>query len=144
MKAIANQFQEKISKSPKKRIAVLLFRYQDGKVSSGSAMLSEQLDADLSRIKGARVADRRVVRKKLFSSTIVETGELSPETIQKMGVVLEVDLIVRGELQEIEKMETLVSAKLYRTDTGEEIASAKTNVKRTWSDTPQYPGSPVP
>src|SRR5262245_47530998 len=98
MKPVANQLGEKIKKTGKTRVAVLLFRYPEGKVSSGSAMLSEQLGADLSVRPDLRVADRRAVRKKLFHSTVVETGDLTPETIRKMGAVLEVDLVVAGTL----------------------------------------------
>ncbi len=144
MRSIANQFSAKIIKLEKTRVAVLPFRYEDGRESSGSAMLSEQVGTDLALKRELKLADRKIVRKKLFSSTVVDSPVPDAETIRKMGELLEVDVLVTGTLQDFAKNQTLVTARLFRTDTGEEIAISKSIVKRTWTDEPKFPESAVP
>ncbi len=146
----AKQLAKGAASLPEKKIAVLAFPYHNGKLSSGSSILSERLTTDLVGKGKIRVIERRLIEKILQEKHLSETGALDPKTIKAIGAVLGADAIVTGTLIDVNDEKTEVNARMIEVESGEVLSAAQATVERSWTDRPasvrrQAPaGTPAP
>ncbi|MCB4756494.1 MAG: hypothetical protein LHV69_05605 [Elusimicrobia bacterium] len=122
-----------------KKVAVLSFPYHDGRVSSGSSLISEQLTTSLVGRRGIQVVERRLIQKLLEEKRLAETGVIDKDTAKTMGSLLGVDAIVSGTLIELKDEKTEINARMIKAETGDVISAAMTVIKTTWMDKPKFP-----
>lgn len=125
-----------------KKIAVLAFPYHDGRVSSGSSVISERLTTELVGKKGIRVVERRLVEQLLAEKKLSETGVITQENLKDIGTILEADAIVTGTLIDLTNGKTEINARMIRADSGEVLSAAQESIERTWKDSPKMPRKP--
>lgn len=127
-----------------KKIAVLAFPYHDGKISSGSTLISERLTTLMVDRKGVRVIERRLIEQLLAEKKLDETGIVSQENLKSIGTVLDVDAVVTGTLIDFDNGKTEINARMIRTDSGEVVSAGNETIARTWSDDPVMPRQEEP
>jgi TolB-like protein len=142
MNKVAKQLVKKIEKMKTPRVGILAFPYHDGKISSGSSIVSERLTTYLAKRKKIRVVERRLISKILEEQRMNETGVIDPNTAQKMGQVLGIDVIVTGTLIDLDEDRTEVNARALDAETGEIISAASGKIVKTWKDRPRSPNPP--
>lgn len=120
------------------RVALLSFPYHNGKISSGSSILSERLTTYMAEAKGLRVVERNLLRKLLEEQHLSETGIVDASAAQKIGKVVGVDVIITGTLNDMEGNRTELNARVIKADTGEVLAARHVVVTRSWSDAPRF------
>lgn len=139
LRKTARQLGLKIASSEKPRVAILAFPYHDGKISSGSSIISERLTTYLAAVKGVRIVERSLLRKLLEEQHLSETGMTDPSAVRKIGKILDVDVIVTGTLIESADGRTEVNARALQAGTGEVIAASRLSMKKVWNDSPRFP-----
>lgn len=122
-----------------KKVAVLTFPYHDGKLSSGSSIVSERLTTLLVGKRGIRVIERRLIKQLLAEKKLSETGLINPESLKAMASVLNVDALVTGTLIDLGGGQTEINARMILADSGEVLAAAQEIIARTWKDEPAAP-----
>jgi len=118
------------------KIAILTFPYHDGRISSGSSIISERLTTYLFK-EGMQVVERRLLLKILEEQKLGGTGVLDPTSAKELGKVLGVDAIITGTLIDGDDGKTEVNARMIHTMTGEILAAAVTKIDRIWWDRPR-------
>lgn len=119
-----------------KKVAVLAFPYHDGKISSGSSLVSERITTGLVGRKGIRVIERRLIEQLLSEKKLSETGIVSHENLKAIGSVLDADAIVTGTLIDLNNGKTEINARMIKADSGEVLSAAQDSISRTWRDVP--------
>jgi len=137
LKKMANSIGKSIRHKDKPRVALLAFPYHDGRVSSGSSIVSERLTTYLVGFKGLRVIERRLISSLLKEQRLMETGVLDRRTAKQIGKVLGVDIIITGTLIDLDEKKTEVNARGVLADTGEVIVASRAIMKRSWKDRPR-------
>jgi TolB-like protein len=125
-----------------RRIAVLLFPYEDGNLSSGSSIVSERLTTLLAQRKGVQIIERSLLANVLGEMKLEESGVTESSGAAKLGGVQNVDAVVTGTLADQGDDVTVVNARLIQLPTGTILAARSAEIERTWPDPPQPP--PVP
>lgn len=136
---LAHELVRKAGSLKAKRVAILAFPYHDGKISSGSSIISERLTTDFVGKRNIQVVERRLIQKILDEQRLNETGAIDPETAKMMGQVLGTHAIVTGTLIDLENAQTEVNARIIRAETGEILSAGKATIRRTWEDRPRLP-----
>lgn len=134
--SLVNPLARAAVSSKQKKVAVLSFPYHDGRVSSGSSILPEQLTTELAQRKGVQVIERRLMQQLLAEEKLSETGVIDPSGIKTIGSILDVETVVTGTLIDNEDGTTEVNARLIDVKTGEVLAASQGLIKRTWDDEP--------
>ncbi|MCG3205992.1 MAG: hypothetical protein KCHDKBKB_02718 [Elusimicrobia bacterium] len=130
-----------------KKIAVLALPYHDGRVSSGSSIVSERLTTLLVGKRGVHLVERRLIQQLLAEKKLNETGIIDQENLRKIGNVLDVEAIITGTLIDLKNDKTEINARLIQVDSGEVLSAGQEIIERSWSDspvTPKLPEKPVP
>ncbi|HVO33116.1 MAG TPA: FlgO family outer membrane protein [Elusimicrobiota bacterium] len=143
LKSVAKQLAAGMSAFKQGRVAVLIFPYDDGDLSSGSTLVSERLTTLLAQRK-ISIIERSRLSNLLEEMRLEETGATTVAGSQKPGGILGVDAVVTGTLADETNGKTEIHARLIRLETGEILAAASTRVDRTWDDDPRSPPAPVP
>jgi len=143
IRKLARELAKPLRKMKHPRVGLLSFPYHDGKVSSGSSIVSERLTTEMAEIEGVRVVERSLIQKILEEQHLSQTGLLDPNAAQRIGKVLDVDIIVCGTLIDTDG-ETEVNARSLKADTGEVLAASRVMIKTTWSDRPHPIVSSLP
>jgi TolB-like protein len=138
---LARDFGKSMSALKKPKVGILNFLYHDGKISSGSSILSERMTTYLADVKGIRVIERSLLKKVLEEQHLAETGLMDASAAQRIGKILDVDVVVTGTLNDLEGEQTELNARMLRSDTGEVLAARRVVVDRVWSDPPHRPRS---
>jgi TolB-like protein len=136
---LANRLASGVHSLKNKKVAVMTFPYHDGKISSGSSIVSERLTTNLVGRKGIQIIERRLIQKVFEEKKLSETGALDPQMAQTIGSILGVDAIITGTLIDLEGKKTEINARMIQSSTGEILAAAKTNMERAWTDAPRRP-----
>lgn len=134
---MAKELSRSVGKKSAARIGILAFPYHDGRISSGSSIVSERLTTELASQRGMRVVERSLVRKLLEEQRLSETGVIDPGTAKEMGKILGIDMIVTGTLIELNDEKTEVNARLLKADTGEVISASRATIQTSWNDRPR-------
>jgi hypothetical protein len=143
LKSVAKELAKAMAKYKKDgRVAILVFPYEDGGLSSGSSLVSEHLTSLMAGRKHISVIERARLAELLGEMRLEESGVTESSGAQKAAGILGVDAVVTGTLSDSLEGETEVNARLIRMETGEIIAAASTNIDRTWQDRPQPPAPP--
>jgi len=124
------------------RVAVLVFPYENGGLSSGSSLVSERLTTLMAQRKHVNVIERSRLASLLGEMRLEESGVTESTGAPKAGGILGVDAVVTGTLTDSMEGETEVNARLIRVETGEIIAAATTHIDREWQDQPRPPAPP--
>jgi hypothetical protein len=124
------------------RVGILTFPYHDGKISSGSSILSERLTTYMASYKGICLVERALVEKLLEEQHLAQTGVLDESAAQTIGKVLGLDVVITGTLIDLDQQETEINARAIKADTGEVLAAQRAVVPRFWLDIPRNPGPP--
>lgn len=124
------------------RVAVLVFPYENGDLSSGSSLVSERLTTLMAQRKHVNVIERSRLAGLLGEMRLEESGVTASSDAPKAGGILGVDAVVTGTLTDSMEGETEVNARLIRVETGEIIAAASASIDRTWQDQPRRPAPP--
>ena len=66
----------------KPTVGILTFPYHDGKISSGSTILSERLTTYMADVKTVRVIERSLLKKVLEEQHLAETGAIDASAAQ--------------------------------------------------------------
>lgn len=132
----------KTSENP--RVGLLAFPYHDGKISSGSSIVSERLTTELASAKKIRVVERNLIKKILEERRMAETGVIDPTTAREIGKILSLDIIITGTLIDVESNKTEINARALKADTGEVLAAARALITRSWQDRPRAVHPPRP
>ncbi len=136
---LAKDLAQGASELKYKKVAVLTFPYHDGRMSSGSSIVSERLTTDLVGKKKLRVIERRLIEQLLTEKKLSEEGVVNQENLKTLGTVLDVDAIVTGTLIDLENNRTEINARMIRSDSGEVLSVGQVIVDRTWKDEPVSP-----
>jgi hypothetical protein len=123
-------------------IAILVFPYEDGGLSSGSSLVSERLTTLMAGRKHISVIERARLADLLGETRLEGTGVTDSSGAIKSGGIMGVDAVVTGTLTDSMEGETEVNARLIRVETGEIIAAASANINKTWQDRPHPPAPP--
>ncbi|MCG3205993.1 MAG: hypothetical protein KCHDKBKB_02719 [Elusimicrobia bacterium] len=137
LRKVAKDFHKKTRSMKSPRVAILSFPYHNGKVSSGSSILSERLTTYMAETRGVRVIERNLLKKILEEQHLSDSGVVDSSSAKKIGKVLDVDLIITGTLIDLESEQTELNARVLRSDTGEVLAANRAVVERSWSDKPR-------
>jgi hypothetical protein len=137
-KAMAKKIAKKIGKAENPKVGILAFPYHDGRISSGSSIISEKLTTKMASCKGIRVVERRLLSKLLEEQHINETGVIDPSTAKEMGKILGLDVMITGTLIDLNNNFTEVNARALATGSGEILVAEAVKVERTWSDPPRF------
>lgn len=141
IKKLAAQISRRAKINKSKKIAILPFPYHDGKISSGSSIVSERLTTYLFK-QNMQVVERRLIQKVLEEQKLGGTGIVDPRTAMELGKVLGVDAIVTGTLiDDVKSGKTEVNARMIHSKTGEILAAGVVKMNRHWSDRPRLPRS---
>jgi TolB-like protein len=124
------------------RVAVLVFPYENGNLSSGSSLVSEHLTSLMAGRKHVNVVERSRISELLGEMRLEESGVTESTGAPKAGGILGVDAVVTGTLSDSMEGETEVNARLIRIETGEILAAATTRIERDWQDQPHCPAPP--
>lgn len=143
LRKIAKEFRKEMRSLKNPRVALLSFPYHNGKISSGSSILSERLTTYMAEVKGIRVVERNLLKKLLEEQHLSETGIVDASAAKKIGKVVGVDVLITGTLNDLEGERTELNARVIKSDTGEVIAADHIVVDRSWSDSPRFPGQAV-
>ncbi len=139
LEKLAREFGKSLAPLKKPTVGILTFPYHDGRVSSGSTILSERLTTYMADVKNVRVIERTLLKKVLQEQHLAETGITDASAVQQVGKVLDVDVIIVGTLNDLEGNQTELNARVLRSDTGEVLAARMIVVDRVWSDSPHRP-----
>lgn len=137
LRRVAREFGRKMQTMKSPRVGVMSFPYHDGKISSGSSIISERLMTHLAATKNVRIVERSLLQKVLEEQHLAETGVVNPAEAKKIGKILDVDVIVTGTLIDTRGNLTELNARALKADTGEVIAASRAMVDRTWPDRPR-------
>ena len=140
LESVAKQLAKGMAKYKKDgRVAVLVFPYENGDLSSGSSLVSERLTTLMAQRKHVNMIERSRLADLLGEMRLEESGVTDSTGAPKAGGILGVDAVVTGTLTDSMEGETEVNARLIRMETGEIIAAATANIDRTWQDQPRRP-----
>jgi hypothetical protein len=143
LKSVAKQLAKAMANYKKDgRLAVLVFPYEDGGLSSGSSLVSEHLTTLLAGRSHINVIERARLAELVGEMRLEESGVTESSGAPKAGGILGVDAVVTGTLTDSMDGETEVNARLIRVETGEIIAAASANIDKTWQDPPHRPAPP--
>src|ERR1035438_8081037 len=101
------------------RVAVLLFPYENGDLSSGSTIVSEELITLLTQHPEVQVMERSLLANVLGEIKLEESGVTSSSGAAKPGAVMNVDAVVTGTLSDGPHHETRVNARRSEEHTSE-------------------------
>jgi TolB-like protein len=121
------------------KVAVMLFTYPDGAISTGSSLVAETLTTQLVGRKHISVIERSQLSKVLAEEKLELSGVIASSGTQTLGKILGADAIVTGTLVDLPEDRTRVHARMISTATGEVLAAAETDIDRTWDDSPHQP-----
>jgi len=124
------------------RLSVLLFPYENGDLSSGSSLVSNQVATLLAQKRGVRVIERSNLASVLSEMKLEISGVVASSTTASMGEIMGVDAVVTGTLQDLKNGVTLVNMRLVQLPTGEVLTGATAEVDRVWDDDPAAPPAP--
>lgn len=124
------------------RVAVLVFPYENGNLSSGSSLVSEHLTSLMAGRKHVNVVERSRLAQLMGEMRLEESGVTDSTGASKAGGILGVDAVVTGTLSDSMEGQTEVNARLIRVETGEILAAATTHIDRDWQDQPHPPAPP--
>jgi TolB-like protein len=131
LSSVAKKLTKATQSLKSKRIAVLLFPYSNGDVSSATTLISERLTALLGKTTSLQIVDKSHLALTLSKISLDQTGKDSG-----------VDAVVTGTLQEVDHHRTLVNARLIQVPSGVILVEASAKIKQTWYDPPQPPPEP--
>ena len=137
LEKMSREFGRNLESLKNPRVGILSFPYHDGKISSGSSILSERLTTYMAGLRNVRVIERTLLKKVLEEQHLSETGALDAGGAQKVGKVLDVDVLVVGTLNDLEGGQTELNARVLRADTGEVVAAKRVVALRVWPDAPR-------
>jgi len=140
--SVADRLAKGASKLQSRKVAVLLFSYPDGGISTGSSLVAEKLTTLLVGRRKITVIERSQLAKILSEQKLELSGITESSGTQKLGKILGVDAIVTGTLVDLPDDQTTVNARLIASASGEVLAAAETTIARTWEDPPHQPPSP--
>jgi hypothetical protein len=136
LEKLARDFGKKLSTLKNPTVGILAFPYHDGKISSGSSILSERLTTYMADIKNVRVVERMLLKTILEEQHLEGTGLTDASAAQRVGKVLDVAVLVAGTLCDLDDKRTELNARILRSDTGEVLAARRVIVNRVWPDSP--------
>lgn len=139
LEKVAKTFAKKMRSMKNPRVALLGFPYHNGRISSGSSILSERLTTYMAGQKGVRVIERNLLKTLLEEQHLSATGIVDASAARKIGKVLDVDVIVTGTLNDLETEQTELNARALKAGSGEVIAASHVIVTRSWNDRPRNP-----
>lgn len=139
LKGVAVKLAKPLKKLKDPKIGLLIFPYHDGKISSGSSIVSERLTTSMAEIKGIRVIERRLIQKLLQEQKLSESGAIDQRTASQIGKILGVNVIVTGTLIDLDDDKTEVNARGLSIETGEVISAGAATIQRSWADRPKFP-----
>ncbi len=140
LKKMAKELGKSLVQIKGVRVGILAFPHHDGKVSSGSTIVSERLTTYLATTKGIYVVERGLIQKLLEEQHLMDVGVLDSKTAKKLGHVLGVDVIVSGTLIDMGDNKIEVNARGIRSDSGAVVAASQAVIERTWKDRAHKPG----
>ncbi|MFC1679455.1 FlgO family outer membrane protein [Elusimicrobiota bacterium] len=144
LKRLAKKVRKGLKGQDNPKIAVLAFPYHDGRMSSGSTIVSERLTTYLAEGGDVEVIERKLLTKVLDEMKLESSGLIDRETTNRLGKVLGVGAILTGTLNDLGKGRTEVNARLIETQTGKIMVAGMTKIKRTWKDAPVTVRPPGP
>jgi TolB-like protein len=139
LKGVAKELAKGITKIPGNRVAVLLFPYENGDLSTGSSLVSEQLMSRLAQRSHIQVIERSQLASVLSEVRLEESGVTGSTAPTKAGEIQGVDALVTGTLTDLPDDVTVVNARMVRFPSGEILAADTVEVERTWDDPPHTP-----
>ena len=143
LESVAKQLAKGMARFKKDgRVAVLVFPYENGDLSSGSSLVSERLTTLMAQRKHVNVIERSRLADLLGEMRLEESGVTESTDAPKAAGILGVDAVVTGTLTDSMEGDTEVNARLIRVETGEIIAAATADIDRTWQDQPRRPPPP--
>jgi len=142
LESVAKQLAKGASTLKEGRVAVLLFPYENGDLSSGSSLVSERLTTLIAQRKHINIIERSRLAGVLGEVRLEESGVTPSSGSAQPGGILNVDAVVTGTLNDHMDGETEVNARLIRLATGEILAAASVRIERTWDDPPRTPAEP--
>ncbi len=139
LRKVSKEIRKEIRTLENPRVALLTFPYHNGKISSGSSILSERLTTYMAESKGIRVVERNLLKKLLEEQHLSETGVVDDSAAKKLGKVAGVDVIITGTLNDMSRNRTEVNVRAIKATTGEILGASSVIVERVWTDPPRYP-----
>jgi hypothetical protein len=139
LEKLARDFGKSLAVLKKPTVGILSFSYPEGRVSSGSTILSERLTTYMAGNKNIRIIERALLKKVLEEQHLAEVGVTDASAAQRVGKILDVDILIVGTLDDLEGGQTELNAHVLRSDTGEVLAARDIVVERFWLDAPHRP-----
>jgi len=125
-----------------KRLAVLLFPYANGDVSSGTSLVRDRLTILLGQAKDLQIIDKSHLALELSKISLGQTGVAPVPSAAKTSNDLSIDAIVTGTLEEVKHHRAIVNARLIQVPSGVILTEVSAKIKQTWYDPPQLPPEP--
>lgn len=139
LNSVAKKLAKEARKLPAQRVAVLLFPYENGDLSSGSSLVSEHLTSLLAQRRGVKVIERSLLASVLGEIRLEGSGVTDSSGTPALGGILGVDAVVTGTLSDLDDDVTVVNARLIQIPSGEILAAASAEIDRVWPDAPKPP-----
>lgn len=140
--SVAKGLAKGADKLPDKRVAILLFPYENGDVSSGSTFVSEQLTSLLAQHRKLKVIERALLANVLSEVKLEESGVTASSGPATLSQIQPVDAVVTGILTDLPDDVTIVNARMIRFPSGEILSAMTAQIERTWEDDPHAPPAP--
>lgn len=130
MEGLGRQLAAALKDRPGIKVAVLGFPYLDGRYAHGSPRVQEALTQALAKEPGVQVLERRLIDKALEEQRLAASGVTygGPE----IGRLLGAEAVVTGTIEDLDGGLCRVSARALEAATGEVLAAASAEIRRTW------------
>jgi len=108
-------------------VAVLPLGRDSGQLIQGGVQLAEQITSGLAK-NGVTVVERTLLEKVLSEQSLAGTGKFDPDTVQRVGKLLQAQAIVTGTIQ-INGKDANVNVRLIDVETGKVLYATSLNAR---------------
>lgn len=119
-------------------MGVVAFNYPQGRISTGSDLLSERLVTYLVR-EGAVLVERRLLESYVGEWALEAAGVVGQSSPKKTRGLLGVDALAVGSLSDLSDEQTRVQVRVIDVASSQVLASDETVCPRIWLDMPRFP-----
>jgi TolB-like protein len=131
IKELAQQISNSMTKTGKKKIAVVEFSDLDGMVTAFGQHLAEELITELFLISPGQfeVVERRQLMKVLSEQRLTMSGLLDAKAMESVGKLLGIEAVVTGSMTDLESS-IKINARMIGIETARVFAVARTSIPK--------------
>lgn len=129
---VSRDLAKAVEKAGARRVAVVPFRDQAGRLTHSGAVVADRLTLHLVR-RDVEVVERVRLSDVMSELKLGMTGALDGASVKRLGRVLGVDAIVTGTLIELVNSRVEAVARLVEVETARVLAASSATLEKDWA-----------